>query len=315
MDKKKNTGDSDPQWLKDEKLIPTSTRTSSGLLLIDRINLEDIGWYQCSLDYEGEVFTSIGYFLNVQSASFDNSASNEDRIASAASDEDGLANSTLDDDASTSLTSNLKEMSTKASLIQDFGKSLVAGRVSYEQRSTDQVQSKTDCDGCCLGLRTGLRDLQDKLEYYQYGGGGPRISLTEQMEDSLSVTVCANTATDKIFFITPNNRVVYPDTVTNDGYNASKILTLNETCVSVTLSYNLSESVTLENRHEVTIIAKNRNGMNDFVVKLIGVSGHLSSVSAEISLSKCLTPNVILLISVTLLYNFVVLASSKFSSI
>ena len=308
VDKKKNTGDSDPQWLKDEKSIPSSTRSSSGLLLIDRISLEDIGWYQCSLEYEGEVYTSIGYFLNVQSASFDNTASNEDRVANAAFNEDSVANATNDDDddVSTSLVSNFKEMSTKASLVQDFGKSLVAGRVSYEQRSSDEVQSVTDCDGCCLGLRTGLRDLQDKLEYYQYGGGGPRISLIDQTEDSLSVSICANPPTDKVFWITPNNRVVKPGSVTNDGYNSSQIVTLNETCVSVTLSYKLSESVTSDSDatpdNDVTIVAKNRNGMNDFVVKLFQVSGHLSSVSAEISTSKCLTPNVVvLLLTVTFL--------------
>jgi hypothetical protein len=313
VDKKKNTGDSDPQWLKDEKSIPTSTRISSGLLLIDRISLEDIGWYQCSLDYEGEVYTSIGYFLNVQSASFDNTASNEDRVANTVSDEDRASNRTLDDDSSTSMGSNFKEMSTKASMVQDFGKSLVAGRVSYEQRGSDEVQSMTDCDGCCLGLRTGLRDLQEKLEYYQYGGGGPRIRLIEQTEDLISVSICANPPTDKVFWITPHNQVVKPGAVTNDGYNASQIVTLNETCVTVTLSYKLPESVSLET--EVTIIAKNRNGMNDFVVKLFEVSGHLSSISAEISNSKRHAPSDVLLLSVTSMYTVVVLTLSKFCSI
>ena len=189
-----------------------------------------------------------------------------------------------------------KEVSTRSSsLIQEqVGKSLVAGRVSYEERSPDQNQLRSDCEGCCLGLRTGLRDLQDKLEYYQYGGGGPKISLSDQsLDNEISVNICASPQAEKIFWITPSQRVVRPGSATPDGYTASQIVVVNDTCVTASLSVKSLDGVTLEN-DEVTIIAKNRYGMTEFSLKLLTALSTSSSqteqtdsnvISAEISSS------------------------------
>ena len=44
----------------------------------DRISSDDIGWYQCTIEHEGETYSSIGYFLNVKSATFENTPSSEE---------------------------------------------------------------------------------------------------------------------------------------------------------------------------------------------------------------------------------------------
>jgi len=80
VDKKKNFATSDPRWLKDEKPISASNLTSGGLLLFDRISSDDIGWYQCTVEHDGETYSSIGYFLNVKSASFENTPSSEEDL-------------------------------------------------------------------------------------------------------------------------------------------------------------------------------------------------------------------------------------------
>lgn len=199
-----------------------------------------------------------------------------------------------------------REVSTRSSsLVQEqVGKSLVAGRVSYEERSPDQNQLRSDCNGCCLGLRTGLRDLQDKLEYYQYGGGGPKISHSDQtLDDEISVIICASPHAEKIFWLTPSQRVVRPGSVTPDGYTASQVVVLNDTCVTASLSVKSLDGVTPEN-DEVTIIAKNRYGMTEFSLKLLSTLSTASSateqtdsnvISAEISSSHRPTFNLIYL--------------------
>ncbi len=172
----------------------------------------------------------------------------------------------------------------------------MAGRVSYEERSPDQNQLRSDCNGCCLGLRTGLRDLQDKLEYYQYGGGGPKISQSDQSrDDEVSVIICASFQAEKIFWITPSQRVVRPGSATPDGYTASQIVVLNDTCVTATLSVKSVDGVTPEN-DEVVIIAKNRYGMTEFSLKLLSTAPSQQDsnvISAEISSSHRHTFNLV----------------------
>jgi hypothetical protein len=256
VERKKSFGGSNPRWLKDEKAIES---TNSSTLLFDRINSEDIGWYQCSINHEGETYSSIGYFLNVKPSSFDND------------DFDEMPNDT-----------NVYPFETSKETTKPFQenseKSLVAGRVSYEERSPDEAQ-RSDCDGCCLGLRTGLRDLQEKLEYYQHGGGGPRISLTPNNENS--VIICANPPPDKIFWITPTNRIVRPGNVTPDGFFASPMIVLNDTCVTASLTVESSSNAMQEN-NEVTVVAKNRYGMTEYVSKLSRPDPEVL-ISAEIS--------------------------------
>ncbi len=38
---------------------------TGGRLVLDRAEEEDSGWYQCAMDYEGEEYTSVAYYLNV----------------------------------------------------------------------------------------------------------------------------------------------------------------------------------------------------------------------------------------------------------
>jgi len=51
------------RWLKDEKALNS---TSNGIVIIDKASADDVGWYQCSINYNGEEYSSIAYYLNVK---------------------------------------------------------------------------------------------------------------------------------------------------------------------------------------------------------------------------------------------------------
>ena len=33
--------------------------------MLEKVSIQDVGWYQCTSQFLGETFSSIGYFLNV----------------------------------------------------------------------------------------------------------------------------------------------------------------------------------------------------------------------------------------------------------
>ena len=50
------------KWLKDD----VEVESVNGSIVIDRVGQGDIGWYQCFLDYLGQEYSSIAYFLSVK---------------------------------------------------------------------------------------------------------------------------------------------------------------------------------------------------------------------------------------------------------
>ena len=235
----------DPIWLKDDKLI---NGTSGGVLTFERIGSGDVGWYQCSVVHDGETFSSIGYFLSVKPVMADDST--------------------------------LKNSATTRSVA--FPENVVAGRVSYEERVSGD-EPRTECHGCCVGLNTGLKDLQEKLEYYQSVSTGPRIERADPSDASDALTqvtliICDDPET--IFWITPTDRVVRPGGVTVDGFFASPVIALNDSCISASLSV---DAATAE-ADSVTLVARNRHGMSDFVLRLPRPDPEIV-ISAEISSS------------------------------
>jgi hypothetical protein len=62
----------------------------------------------------------------------------------------------------------------------------VAGKVSYEERSAADDR-RTGCQGCCLGLETGMKDLQEKLEYFKSVSTGPRLTRSSENLIKLSL--------------------------------------------------------------------------------------------------------------------------------
>ena len=48
-------------WLRNEK----SLSQSGPVLVLEKVSIQDVGWYQCTSQFLGETFSSIGYFLNV----------------------------------------------------------------------------------------------------------------------------------------------------------------------------------------------------------------------------------------------------------
>ena len=34
-------------------------------MVLEKVSIQDVGWYQCTSKFLGETFSSIGYFLNV----------------------------------------------------------------------------------------------------------------------------------------------------------------------------------------------------------------------------------------------------------
>ena len=260
VERKKSADASGPKWLKDEAAINS---TSDGVLTFERIASADIGWYQCSVTHDGEVFSSIGYFLNVKPVMVDNSTSATTR--SVASHDD-----------------------------------VVAGKVSYEERRlTDD--HRPECDSCCIGLTSRVKDLQQKLEYFQFSSSAPRITPSENVDASRTVTFIICDFPENVFWVTPTDIVLRPGGASRDGFAASPIVTLNESCVIAAMTI---ESVMNEGDY-VTLVAKNRHGMSDFVTK-VTVSDEIV-MSAEISSSHrhTVTSSLLLLMFWPLLLIFI----------
>jgi hypothetical protein len=79
-----------------------------------------------------------------------------------------------------------------------------------------------ECGGCCLGLSSGLTDLQEKLHYLQNGdGAAPRVSLaaatTEDAGMQFNGVVCNSPDLVPIFL---NQEQIQP---TIASYNASAV--------------------------------------------------------------------------------------------
>ncbi len=51
------------KWVKDDVEVESSA--GRGRVLIDRAGRDDVGWYQCSIVYNGDEYSSIAYYLNV----------------------------------------------------------------------------------------------------------------------------------------------------------------------------------------------------------------------------------------------------------
>ena len=233
----------DPIWLKDERPINS---TLGGILTFERISSGDVGWYQCSVVHDGETFSSIGYFLSVKPVFMDDST--------------------------------LKNSATTRSVA--FPENVVAGRVSYEERVSGDEPRTAECHGCCVGLNTGMKDLQEKLEYYQSVSTGPRIERADASDAVTQVTLIICDDPETIFWITPTDRVVRPGGVTVDGYFASPVIAMNDSCISASLSVDAATS----DADSVTLVAKNRHGMSDFVSRLSRPVPEIV-ISAEISAS------------------------------
>jgi hypothetical protein len=95
----------------------------------------------------------------------------------------------------------------------------------------------------------------------------------------LSIIVCNNP--NDIFWMTPTDRILRPGGATTDGFFASPLVALNDSCVLASLTV---DSVTSES-DAVTLVAKNRHGMSDLVSKGFRHANEIV-ISAEISASR-----------------------------
>jgi len=223
------------------------------VLTFERITSADVGWYQCSVFHDGEAFSSIGYFLNVKPALFDNSTSATTR--SVVSHDD-----------------------------------VVAGKVSYEERSLSD-DHRPECDACCIGLTSRVKDLQQKLEYFQFASTAPRITPSENVDASRQVTFVICDFPDTVFWVTPTDRVLRPGGASVDGFMASPVVTLNDSCIIASMTI---DGVTNDG-DAVTVVAKNRHGMSDYVTK-VSVSEIVMSAEISASHRHSVTPFLLVLL-------------------
>lgn len=146
---------------------------------------------QCSTTHEGETFSSIGYFLNVKPAGDDNY--DENPFNSTADYEDfRISPSNATDDPVTRDGGGQKQSYqngrvlfqetpfAKTDLVGAFPHLAMSSRVLVFNHQGPFLQN--DCQGCCIGLRAGLTDLQSKLEYYQSSQSVPRITQLPSVE-------------------------------------------------------------------------------------------------------------------------------------
>mgnify|MGYP001288891375 FL=1 len=56
---------------------------SGPVLVLEKVGIQDVGWYQCTSQFLGETFSSIGYFLNVHPEQKVNPSEEESLVNSA----------------------------------------------------------------------------------------------------------------------------------------------------------------------------------------------------------------------------------------
>ena len=67
---------------------------SGPVLVLEKVGIQDVGWYQCTSQFLGETFSSIGYFLNVHPEQKVNLSEEEESLVNPAEEKKGSSSVT-----------------------------------------------------------------------------------------------------------------------------------------------------------------------------------------------------------------------------
>eukprot|EP00095_Tigriopus_kingsejongensis_P010924 maker-scaffold238_size242079-snap-gene-1.21 protein:Tk10924 transcript:maker-scaffold238_size242079-snap-gene-1.21-mRNA-1 annotation:"faint sausage " len=256
-------------WLKDEMHMAST----NGTLIIDSVSIENVGWYQCYIAYNGEEYSSIGYFLNVKAREL------------SAQDTPREIQSALSPNISEASFASLKTSQSPNPDSLD----LVAKNVLYSESQ--------NCSQALLDLLSEQRYRLPQIQSRNNQSQHSEVVLDSPL--TLSFEVCANPKPSRILWVTP----VYslrPGQVSPDfnliAHNVSRSRT-NVTCHVTTLEV---KRVTSSLLGEYVLVASNQFGVQDnvlFVSLRSGGNGwrsnlfptHVSSLTVMLIVQKMLS--------------------------
>lgn len=221
-------------WLKDE--FPMES--VNGSLIIDSVSSEDVGWYQCYINYNGEEYSSIGYFLNVKSPELPPQDSPRE------------IQSALSQNMSEASFASLK---TSESPSQD-ALDVVAKNVLYSERK--------NCSKALLSLMSEERYRQPRIHSLN---NQSHWQLALDSSISLSFEVCANPKPSRLFWATPVF-TLRPGQQSPDlnlvAHNVTRSKD-NATCLVVTLEVKKLNRALMG---EYILVATNQYGIEDGMI-------------------------------------------------
>lgn len=200
--------------------------SSDGVIVMDGVTQADVGWYQCYVGYKNENYSSIGYFLNVKPLDDDYEETNE--VASLQSDD------ASSDDASFAAKVEAPASITKSQSVVDIAKNVVYQEVS------------TNCS------RPRIPEIHSVSQ-------SPRVSVAVGGSARLTLRVCSNPKPHQVFWITPLDSVIRSKTAARVAAELSESPD-SPVCV---ISQLIVQDVRDGDAGEYTLVAKNRNGLQD----------------------------------------------------
>ncbi|TRY79850.1 hypothetical protein TCAL_07381, partial [Tigriopus californicus] len=222
-------------WLKDE--FPMAS--DNGSLIIDSVSTEDVGWYQCYITYNGEEYSSIGYFLNVKSPPDLPPQDSPREIQSA-----------LSQNMSEASFASLKTSESPNQEALD----VVAKNVLYSERK--------NCSKALMSLMSEERYRQPRIHSLN---NQSHWQLALDSTISLSFEVCANPKPSRLFWATPVF-TLRPGQQSPDfnliAHNVTRSKD-NATCLVVSLEV---KKLNRDLLGEYILVATNQYGIEDGVI-------------------------------------------------
>lgn len=262
------------RWLKNEIEYSGPGGLRDNRLILDNVGSQDAGWYQCTTLYKGETYSSIGYFLNVQSP-------------------------TLSEVESRS--SSNKTKANKGTLKAAAGLNLTEEKAPLE--IANNVLFEDNCFGCCTSEENKAAQINPYPEIRLVNGTRSEMQADSATNNvTLSVEVCANPPVHRIIWETPEGVLLKPGQSTGRESTGPSWRS-SPTCVSANLTI-----VRLYQTASWHIVAQNSHGFGAEKALKVTVSKRLQHLVAAShnGVSKTTTTN---LVSCLLIIIIIIIAS------
>ena len=265
---------SSARWVKDN--LPIASK--GGKVFIDRVDPEiDPGWYQCFLDFLGDEYSSVAYFLTVKPSPvtakpISNHSNNDDQKTpyknSALSSASGSSEA-----QSGSIEVRLEE-NRDSSKINGNKNEVIADNVVFTSEN-----EKGNCSEIMLSSAAAGFDYR-RPHLTSRNQSVIRISGDENRNTRLNFDVCCNPGPSLLIWTTPSGAALRPGE-SRSGFvffNTSR-LESNVTCLSCVLEIKESSSENIWG--EYVLFAKNEFGLTDGVSLVRSRNGQKSELTSE----------------------------------
>ena len=235
------------KWIKDERIL----ESENGSYVIDSVTHQDTGWYQCFIEYNGNEYSSIGYFLSVKVPDTPDDITESE--VSSSLESTGADTTGLDLQHHQSLSESALSLPRRNFSHDPYSQSvldnMIAENVIY-----------SDTPNCSVS------NSQYKSPYIHSDNESQVVYVIEGIQVPaivLSFTICSNPKPSRILWATPTYSL-RPGQVSTDSSMVAKNITRlksNVTCYIALLEiHNILDSSYLG---EYVLVAKNIHGISD----------------------------------------------------